>query len=340
MKKLLFPLAILASASTAISGTGPGPWANGAYYPGQYDGRYSANVYNNTQARFIAGEMNTPSGNRVREDFFTVTPGTTNVIPGTTNIIPETTTLSNILLTNIETTISITNIGGLVTTSSVTTTNIATTTITNTAPGITNIIAAVTNSTPARTNLVNSGAASVVSGVLGFGLTTGTPTTGVGGITAPNTASGSTVLNSIDLDAQVNYFVIYVDGDVFAGQTAASINNNTGTVAGSLWSGVGRNEYLVITNPVFNTNGVRISETTEILQFPSATAGGYFNASMETTKSPLIFKGAGEMSVVGSPVANRGIQAGNATYPFNVDGIKVSDVSGPTLSSTSGNATQ
>jgi hypothetical protein len=313
MKKLLFPLAILASASSAISGTGPGPWANGAYYPGQYDGRYSANVYNNTQARFIAGEMADPAFNRTREDSFSVTPGST--------------TVSNYLTTNSTTTVVVSNAGGLPPfTSNVTSNNIFSTT--------------VTNSTAAETNLLTSGAAAVVSGVVGFGITTGTPTTGVGGVTAPNTASGSTVLNSIDLDAQLNYFVIYVDGDVFAGQTAAIINNNTGTVAGSLWSGVGRNTYEIIENPIVDTNGRITGFTTEILQFPSATAGGYFNASMESTKSPLVFKGAGEISVLGTPVANRGIDDGNATYPFNIDGIKVSEVSGPNLSSTSGNATQ
>jgi hypothetical protein len=36
-------------ANSALAGSffGPGPWANGAYYPGQLDGKYSATVFGN-----------------------------------------------------------------------------------------------------------------------------------------------------------------------------------------------------------------------------------------------------------------------------------------------------
>jgi len=48
MKYLALPSLLIASLlqSALAGGFGPGPWANGAYYPGQLDGRYSANVYN------------------------------------------------------------------------------------------------------------------------------------------------------------------------------------------------------------------------------------------------------------------------------------------------------
>lgn len=52
----LTAIATLAFASAALSGNvGPGPWANGAYYPGQFDGTYTATVYAN------AGTTNGPT---------------------------------------------------------------------------------------------------------------------------------------------------------------------------------------------------------------------------------------------------------------------------------------
>jgi hypothetical protein len=289
----LLPLLLL--TTPAIAGMGPGPWAQGAYYPGQYDGRYSANVYNNTQARFDAGQMHTPSGNTVREDAFVVTTNTTFQ----TNITSQTT---------------VTDISGLPVTNTVTTTNI-------------------TSATVITTNLVTSGAAAVVSGVLGFGIRSGTPATGAELASRASGGDASTAVRSIGLDTSLNYFVIYVDGEVFAGQTAAGINNNTGSVAGSLFGGVGRNEYRLITNTTRNTNGFVTGSTVEILQFPSASASGYFNARIKNNKTPFVFKGAGEISARGTTQAGT---LGNATYPFNVDGIKSSDnsASGYTTQST------
>jgi hypothetical protein len=56
MKKILLPMFLIlaAPASQAPAGNffGSGPWANGMYYPGQLDGRYFANVYNNLGGTF------------------------------------------------------------------------------------------------------------------------------------------------------------------------------------------------------------------------------------------------------------------------------------------------
>jgi hypothetical protein len=51
---LLIAAVFLAIAATTKAGSfGPGPWANGAYYPGQFDGVYSATVFgNNTSGVF------------------------------------------------------------------------------------------------------------------------------------------------------------------------------------------------------------------------------------------------------------------------------------------------
>ena len=50
----LIAVVVLAFAATSKAGSfGPGPWANGAYYPGQFDGVYSATVFgNNTSGVF------------------------------------------------------------------------------------------------------------------------------------------------------------------------------------------------------------------------------------------------------------------------------------------------
>ena len=51
---LLIVAVFLAITATTKAGSfGPGPWANGAYYPGQFDGVYSATVFgNNTSGVF------------------------------------------------------------------------------------------------------------------------------------------------------------------------------------------------------------------------------------------------------------------------------------------------
>ena len=147
-------------------------------------------------------------------------------------------------------------------------------------------------------------------------------------------------MQSIELDTSHNYFVIYVDGEVYAGQTAAGINLDTQRVAGSLWSGVGRPTFLVVTNSdtTVDTNTVPPTVTSnnqvEVIALPSATAGGYFNAKIKSDKSPFVFKGAGEISTRGTPQGN----GGNATYPFDLDGIKSSDNSISGYSLTGRNA--
>lgn len=309
MKKILPLLILPVLVSNAAANAGPGPWANGAYYPGQLDGRYSANVYNNTQDRFDADEMDPPSGNSRYTNSFTVTPATTN--PATTNTF---------LTTNV--TISITNVDGIISTTS--TTNITSTTVTNLAT--TNL---------AVTNLASSGAANVVSGVLGFAVRNGTPLTSSAGSTAgaaaggasgqPSVAAGATgsssggTVDTIGFDPSANYFVVYVNGDVFAGKTAAGVNLNTKRVAGSLFNGTGGLTYQVVTNSggLLSSNSGNVT----ILPTPTASAGGYFNAKIKNNKSPFVFKGAGAITVNSAAT----VATPSGTYPFDVDGIKSSE---------------
>jgi hypothetical protein len=330
MKTLLLLLsATVLLTAGASANAGAGPWANGAYFPGQLDGRYSANVYNNTQARFDTDQMDTPSGNRVRTDTFSTNAGTA-----------DTTTVESSLSTNVTSTVTISNDAGVITSSNaVITTNITTQFVTNTVPGING-----------STNLDTSGAANVVSGVLGFGVRNGTPSTsapgsssaaggtgGTGGAGGtPSGASGAGgsggTVETIGLDSSHNYFVIYVNGDVFAGQTAAGINLNTKRVAGGLWNGIGGLKYQVVTNISVGTNTATL--TNQVLAVPNATAGGYFNAKIKSDKSPFVFKGAGAITVNSAAT----VSSPSGTYPFDLDGIKSSDNSISGYSLTGRNA--
>lgn len=57
MKKFSFSLAALATMTfTSLAGNiGPGPWANGAYFPGQFDGVYSASAFGSNGLSGVIG---------------------------------------------------------------------------------------------------------------------------------------------------------------------------------------------------------------------------------------------------------------------------------------------
>jgi hypothetical protein len=242
------------SLQSLLAWGGPGPWANGAYYPGQLDGRYSANVYNNTQDRGDYSEMYTPS-----ESVSSVSTSYT------------------------------TNANGAITGTNYTTNNFRTS------------------------------AAGVVSGVVGFGISGGSPSVSSNGGTA-TVGSGA----SINADSSENYFVIYVDGVAYAGQTVAGINLHTQRVAGSLVNGSGSSYNLLLpTITTASTGGVLVSTTNFVsTSVQASAASGYFNAKIKSDQSPFIFKGAGEISTIETLFNFSG---NTATYPFNLDGIKVSD---------------
>lgn len=274
MNKTLLPLivALHFSGSIASAGNwfGPGPWANGAYYPGQLDGRYFANVYNNLGGTFV-----------------------------------RTSTTNTILTTNETTTTVISNgISDIVTTNIVTSTTVTNTTVTG----------------------------SVVSGVISFGIRDGTPAFVAANATAVangaqggsfSTASSSTALQSLSLDSSLNNFLVYVNGDVYVGQTAANINPKSSSVSGIMANGVGRNIYRLATNTVAAGGGgaAVAGTTTVVLSIPSATASGYFNANVNNNKSPYTFAGGGTIAVA---TAVGGGSELDGTHNFQLDGIKTS----------------
>jgi hypothetical protein len=171
-----FLISFVASSALAGSFFGPGPWANGAYYPGQFDGKYSATVFGNN-----------------------------------------------------------------------------------------------------------------TSGVLGFALKAGSPTTATNSLVLTNG-----IQNTIIVDGSQNYWLVFLNGVTYAGETIGSINVSSKQVTGALYNGSGR-----------------VNATT------FSFASGGFTANLTSDKSPITFIGnnTGQLAV-----------AGGAATTFSLNGIKVSDI--------------
>gem|GEM_PF-3031538 len=260
---------------------GPGPWADGAYYPGQLDGRYFASVYNNVDGSF----------RRVS-------------------------TTSTYFTTNQQTTTVISNTGGLIVTNIVTTN--------------------VVDGPLQRTNTTIEG--SVVSGVMSFGIRSGTQpfvnasTVAVGAAGDSGTVNSSSALQSLSLDQSLNNFLVYVNGDVYIGITAANINGPGSSVSGVLANGAGRTRYQVFTNQEAGVASVA-NVGVEVISLPSATASGFFNGKVKNNKSPYTFKGDGEITISTAIGFSSDV---DGTHDFNVDGVKTSGNSASAFPQTSG----
>ena len=261
MKKLLLPvIAICLSGNPLLAGSlfGSGPWYNGTYYPGQLDGRYFANVYNNLGGTF--------SRVSTTNSFFT-----TNQVVTTT----------------------VTNTGGLPVTNIITT-NVVT------GPLL-------------ETNTTVSG--SVVSGVISFGIKDGLPAAGTQSTTASSSAA-----QSVNVDPSLNNFLVYVNGDVYVGTTSANINPDSSTVSGVLANGAGRTRYQLFTNQEAGVAAVA-NTGVEVINLPSATASGYFNANVNNNKATYTFAGDGTIAIA---TAVGGGSEVDGTHNFQLNGIKTS----------------
>ncbi len=275
MKTILLPLlAVALVTNTSLAGNwfGSGPWANGTYYPGQLDGRYFANVYNNVGGTFT--RVSTTNS------YFTTNQVTTSV-----------------------------TVDGVVTT---TTTNVVT------GPLL-------------ETNTVILG--SVVSGVIGFGIRDGSaPFNAQGQGTGANAnASSSAALQALALDNSLNNFLIYVNGDVYIGTTSANINPDSSTVSGVLANGSGRTQYQLFTNQTAGTLSVA-NTGVEVVSLPSATASGYFNASVNDNKATYTFSGSGTIAIA---TASGSTSEVDGTHNFQLNGIKTSGNSATAFPQTS-----
>ena len=280
MKTILLPLlAIALATNTSLAGNwfGSGPWwPNGTYYPGQLDGRYFANVYNNVGGTFT--RVSTTNS------YFTTNQVTTTVISNA-GLFPVT----NMVTTNIVT-------GPLL-----------------------------------ETNTVVYG--SVVSGVIGFGIRDGSaPFNAQGqGAGANANVSSSAALQALALDNSLNNFLIYVNGDVYIGTTSANINPDSSTVSGVLANGSGRTQYQLFTNQTAGTLSVA-NTGVEVVSLPSATASGYFNASVNDNKATYTFSGSGTIAIA---TASGSTSEVDGTHNFQLNGIKTSGNSATAFPQTS-----
>jgi len=193
---------VLTVALTEAGSFGPGPWANGAYYPGQFDGVYSASAYG-------------------------------------------------------------TNLGG----------------------------------------------------VIGFALKGGKATT--------LTSGGS---NSIAVDPNQNYFVIYCKGRSYAGETIGTVNNVKSSVSGGLYVGssVPTSVTYYSTNSTYVTNTPTgpVYDTTVTVTTADVPngAGGEFTAKLKADNAIITFSGedTGTFSTTfnGAPIS---------TNTFSLSGLKVAN---------------
>lgn len=143
------------------------------------------------------------------------------------------------------------------------------------------------------------GSPGVVSGVLGFGLRNGAPSTSTSTNTSTTqgflTASTSSS-SSVAVDPNQNYYVVYVDGQSYSGTTIANVNQNSRQVSGALVTGTGSptTEILVSTNTeISNSGGTVVTNTTESFTTVTLenTCGGGFSANIGSDEAVISFKG-------------------------------------------------
>ena len=163
------------------------------------------------------------------------------------------------------------------------------------------------------------GSPAVVSGVLGFGLRNG----------APSTSTNSTSTNSISVDPNQNYFVVFIDGVTYSGLTVGNLNNQENSVNGGLFNGVSPTYTLATTNTevTFNTNSPpTITASNNTVEFSSVqdTCSGGFLATLTGKKAVITFSGnntgklqtsdySGAFSAPPNTFSLNGMKVGNQT---------------------------
>jgi len=139
------------------------------------------------------------------------------------------------------------------------------------------------------------GSTAVVSGVLGFGLDNGSPSTTTNSTTTTGGGTNSTA-TTITVNRFQNYFVTFIDGRTYAGATIANINSQTDQVTGGLF------------------NGVAESSGTD-----ANTASGGFVASLTGKKDIITFSGNNTGTV---QTATNGVPV-DPLITFSLNGMKV-----------------
>jgi hypothetical protein len=190
-----------------------------------------------------------------------------------------------------------------------------------------------------------------IAGAIGFAFRDGAPTVSTNSVV---TASGGTnvVQNTITVDPFQNYFVVFVQGMTYSGNTTATINIDQNTVTGALFSQQNAYDFIRIANTLGD-------EEIILNNLPLLNRGvnGGFTANIDSKKAVFTFSGNGELSAPAFPQTIQGLDTnGNivpssqfisnavtavlqtATVPFDINGIKVSSSSASTIQTpTTGN---
>lgn len=195
-----------------------------------------------------------------------------------------------------------------------------------------------------------------VSGVLGFAIRDGAPPflQSQSQQAVPLTTNSTSIVSNqqIGIDNSLNYYAIFVNGRTYVGTTAAAINYDNNSVAGTLigtqpstitttnqilasqliTNVVSTNETFsittggstVTTNIVYDlTNIETVTTTNAAINAAVISTGvdGAFQANINSKRAVFTFQGPGQLSAPG-PVTN-GTQV-NPSLAFNVNGIRVS----------------
>jgi hypothetical protein len=197
-----------------------------------------------------------------------------------------------------------------------------------------------------------------LSGVLGFAIRDGAPpflqsqTQTLASLNSGGSNNAIVSNQQIGIDNSLNYYAIFVNGRTYVGTTAAAINYDNSSVAGTLigtqpstitttnpivtsqliTNVVSTNETVIIddngvlsqTNITYNLTNVQTVLTTNSAisaTLISTGVDGAFQASVNSKRAVFTFQGPGQLSAPG-PVTN-GTQV-NPQIAFNLNGIRVS----------------
>jgi hypothetical protein len=188
-----------------------------------------------------------------------------------------------------------------------------------------------------------------IAGVLGFALVDGAPPSRT---TGTEQAGGLVVARNVQLgvDPFQNYFMIFVEGRTYRGETVAMVDIDTKQVAGSLQG----------TQPAgVQPINALVFDATDSLPVVNRGLDGGFTANITSDKALFTFQGSGQLSTpanrqtfeietlitppptaIGDPATNVVLtgRVVTETTPFNLVGIKTSNFAANATSSVGGQA--
>jgi|688.fasta_scaffold732976_1 hypothetical protein len=148
--------------------------------------------------------------------------------------------------------------------------------------------------------------ADVVSGTIGFALNSGS-----------SLVSTNSSATSLTVDPNRNYFVMWINGRTYVGNTAASGSIEKKAISGSLFNGIAPSTggFLRTTNTTVSTNGTSTNVVLTAVVI-SNQCGGAFVANLTSSKAVLNFNGSGIISTTenGDPTT---------TNEFDLQGTRV-----------------